>query len=284
MEPLDLHIRLHLNADLENIENHLDADLLTIISPILFGLDEKINLALKEKISKRDKVAIVLDTPGGVVEVVERMVNTVRHFYKDVIFIIPDKAMSAGTIFALSGDRIMMNYYSCLGPIDPQIEKNGKLVPALAYLDQLEKMRDLASDGKLTTIDVAMVEKLDLAELEQFEQAKKLSRDLLIEWLSKYKFKNWLIHQTTNSGTDVTEDDRKERAAFIADTLSNNQKWHSHGRGINMNTLQDELKLQIEDMSQQKELEESVLKYFGLLKDYMNRHDKGFFIHTKEMF
>ena len=38
--------------------------------------------------------------------------------------IVPDGAMSAGTIFALSADRIMMDYFSCLGPIDPQIEKD----------------------------------------------------------------------------------------------------------------------------------------------------------------
>ena len=50
------------------------------------------------------------------------MVATLRSNYGDVTVIVPDRAMSAGTIFALSADRIMMDYFSCLGPIDPQIE------------------------------------------------------------------------------------------------------------------------------------------------------------------
>ena len=47
-------------------------------------------------------------------EVTERMVNIIRHFYEEVVFIVPDVALSAGTIFVMSGDEIMMDYYSCL--------------------------------------------------------------------------------------------------------------------------------------------------------------------------
>ena len=67
---------------------------------------------------------MILDTPGGVVEVVERMVTALRHVYRDLAVIVPDRAMSAGTIFALSADRIMMDHLSSLGPIDPQIERD----------------------------------------------------------------------------------------------------------------------------------------------------------------
>ena len=41
-------------------------------------------------------------TQGGTIEVVERMVNTIRHHYEDVSFIVLDKAMSAGTVFVMS--------------------------------------------------------------------------------------------------------------------------------------------------------------------------------------
>ena len=93
----------------------------------------------------------MLDTAGGIIEVVERMVNTIRHHYGDVTMIIPNLAMSAGTVFARSGDRIMMDYFSCLGPIDPQIERNGKLVPALSYLVQFERLKERARTGEITT-------------------------------------------------------------------------------------------------------------------------------------
>jgi len=93
-------------------------------------------MALSKFKEKRMAITIILDTSGGIVEVVERMVNTIRDRYKEVIFIIPDKAMSAGTVFAMSGDRILMSQFSCLGPIDPQIVRDGRLIPALSYLIQ----------------------------------------------------------------------------------------------------------------------------------------------------
>ena len=71
---------------------------------------------------------------------VERMVNTIRHHYAEVYFVVPDRAMSAGTIFAMSGDKIFMSYFSVLGPIDPQIEKDGRLVPALSYLSRFQRL------------------------------------------------------------------------------------------------------------------------------------------------
>lgn len=44
----------------------------------------------------------------------------------------PNFAYSAGTIFCMSGDNIYMNYYSALGPVDPQVQnRDGKLVAAL---------------------------------------------------------------------------------------------------------------------------------------------------------
>ena len=92
--------------------------------------------------------------------------------------------MSAGTVFALSADRIMMDYFSRLGPIDPQIVKDDKLVPAHAYLNQYTKLNEKVEKGQLTTAEYAMLGKLDLGELYQFEQASELSIELLVEWLS----------------------------------------------------------------------------------------------------
>lgn len=60
----------------------------------------------------------------------------------------PDYAYSAGTIFCMSGDSIHMDYYSVLGPIDPQVQnKEGKLVTALGYLD---KVKELVEKAKIT--------------------------------------------------------------------------------------------------------------------------------------
>ena len=73
----------------------------------------------------------MLTTGGGSTTVVERLVNILRQHYKEVNFIVPDYAYSAGTIFCMSGDNILMDYFSVLGPIDPQVQnKEGRLVAA----------------------------------------------------------------------------------------------------------------------------------------------------------
>ncbi len=97
--------------------------------------------SLADREDKSDNLVFILYTPGGVAEIVEKMVDIIRHHYKEVWFVVPDIAMSAGTILCMSGDKIFMDYSSSLGPIDPQIpNSDGQLVPALGYLDQVERM------------------------------------------------------------------------------------------------------------------------------------------------
>lgn len=283
MRPLDVNIREQLNKKLEEIEKILSADGISIISPIVYGLDLSVRDAVESTKVKKNVLVVIHDTPGGVVEVAERIVNCIRHFYEEVIFIIPDRAMSAGTIFVLSGDRIFMDYFSCLGPIDPQIEKDGKLAPALSYLNQFNRLNKKAEDGKLTSAEYALLSKLDLGELYQFEQARDLSRDLLIKWLTKYKFKNWT--KTKTRQTIVTEQMKKERAEAIANLLNDPERWRSHGRGIDKETLTgEEIKLEIEDYTSIEGLGIIVREYFELLKDYMARGNLISFVHSKGYF
>jgi hypothetical protein len=282
MLPLDEYIRNQLNTHATRLEAELGADVMTIISPILPGIEIRVREALDRFSPKRGKLAIILDTEGGIVEVVERMVDTTRHHYAEVIFIVPNRAMSAGTVFVMSGDRIMMDYFSCLGPIDPQIEKDDKLVPALSYLNQFRALNRKAEEGKLTSAEYALLTKMDLGELYQFEQADALSKELLIKWLSTYKFKDW--KKTETRGIVVTEEMRRERAARVAEVLGDNVRWHSHGRGINMKVLVDTVGLKIEDYSSMGELGRIVREYYELLRDYMQRQQFMSFVHTKEYF
>lgn len=283
MRPLDDYIKTKLDKYITDIGVQLDnADTISIVSPIVPGIDVTIRDAIEMNKTPKDKVAIILQTPGGVVEVVERIVGVIRNFYKEVIVVVPDQAMSAGTVLALSADKIMMDYFSRLGPVDPQIFKDNNLVPALSYLKQYEKLNKKAEAGNLTTAEYAMLNKLDLGELYQFEQARELSVELLIKWLSQYKFKNWKTTEDRN--VKVTEKMNKIRAKEIANLLNDPERWHSHGRGIDISTLSKELKLEIEDYSKNVKLSDSIKVYFNLLIDYMTRGQLNSFVHTKEYF
>jgi hypothetical protein len=212
---------------------------------------------------------MVLTTEGGYIETVQRIVETIRHHYGHVGFIIPNYAFSAGTVLAMSGDEIWMDYYSRLGPIDPQVQTaKGRQVPALGYLKQWERLLDKANNGTLTLAEAQlMIDGFDQAELYQYEQARQLSITLLKQWLVQYKFKNW--DRTETGGLTVTPDMRQQRAESIAVELNNTDKWHVHGYGISMKALHDDLNLKIDDLDCEADRCDRVKEYHGLFVDYM---------------
>ncbi len=283
MGPLDDYIKEQLDNHIVEIGSQLgNTDTISIISPIVSGVDTRVRHGIEMIQTKKSKIAIILHTPGGIVEIVERIVEVIRNFYAEVIVIVPDQAMSAGTVLALSADKIMMDYFSRLGPIDPQIPKDDRLVPALSYLNQYERLNEKAREGHLTTAEYAMLQQLDVGELYQFEQARELSVELLRKWLSQYKFKDWIT--TESRKVPVTEEMKQERAKEIADLLNNPERWHSHGRGIGIDTLRNELNLKIEDYSEKSQLSDSIKNYFNLLVDYLTREKVNSFVHAGRYF
>lgn len=172
-----------------------------------------------------------------------------------------------------------------LGPIDPQIQnKEGKLVPALGYLDKINELIAKAQKNELTQAEFLILKDFDLAELRAYEQAKELTIELLKKWLVKYKFKNWTMHQTTPNliGQPVTDQEKIARAEDIADKLSNNNHWKSHGRPINIEILTTELRLKIEDYSDKDTLRGLIRSYYELLSDYVRRNGYPIFVQTRK--
>ncbi len=284
LRPVHRHTRTHLNQYIEKIEQTLNADVLTIFSPMLYGLENIMKNAIGLFQDRNTKIVIILNTIGGYVEVVERMVHIIRKRYTEVYFLIPDRAMSAGTVFVMAGDQIYMSDSSCLGPIDPQVEKDGKLVPALSYLNQYQRLYEKAENGQLNTVELMLLNNLDPGELYQFEQARKLSHELLTNWLSEYKFKDW---KDKTTGKPVTKRKKRERAEEIAEILSDNEKWRSHGRMITRDILtskSEKLRLRIEKIEDTPDLLSVLDEYVELLKDHMQREDLSLFVHTREYF
>ena len=67
----------------------------------------------------------------------------------------------------------------------------------------------------------------------------------------------------------------------IADILSNNNEWKSHGRPINIETLENKLRLRIEDYSNNDDLRNLLRQYYDLLSDYVKSHKMPIFVQTK---
>jgi hypothetical protein len=184
----------------------------------------------------------------------------------------------------MSGDNIFMDYSSVLGPIDPQIQnKDGRWVAALGYLDKVNEAIEKSRNGTITQAELLMIKDLDLGELRSYEQAKELTIDLLKDWLVKYKFKNWNVHETTPGliGQPVTPEQKVNRAEEIANKLSNNIIWKNHGRAINIQRLRD-LGLKIEDYSADVPFRTIIRDYYDLLTDHIATNSLPLFVHTRK--
>lgn len=276
-----------LSKFLLKLEDHFKSDVFSYFGPIADGNENTI-LKLIEEIAdenKSDRLTVLLTTYGGSALAVERFVNIIRSRYKEIYFVVPDYAYSAGTIFCMSGDKIFMDHFSVLGPIDPQVQnKDGKWVPALGYLDKINELIEKAKNNELTNAEFLILKDFDLAELRGYEQARELTITLLKKWLVKYKFKNWKKHRTNKEklGNRVTIHEKRERAEEIAGKLSDNNLWKSHSRPINIETLKNELRLEIEDYSEKKELRRDIRSYYDLLSDYVKMSQNHIFIHTRK--
>lgn len=280
--PLELMNTTTMKTLLSDLEKKLNADVFVYYGEILGGIEGQVKSIIEELSKdpqKHNTLYVLLTTPGGSLTPVQRMVDIFRHFYVEVNFIVPDYAFSAGTIMCMSGDNIFMNYYSALGPIDPQVQnKDGKLVAALGYLDKINELLQKAKDNTLTQAEFLILKDFDLAELRSYEQAKELAVDMLKNWLAKYKFKDWIEH---SDGQPVSAEEKSARAVEIATILSDNNRWKSHGRPINIDILRTELHLKINDFEDDEELNALINSYYTHQIEYVRNHNYKVFFQTR---
>lgn len=281
ISPIDNYNKDLIKQAHDNLEKILDADVFVYYGGLIDGGERTVRKIIEDLAkdpNKKDKLYVVLTTGGGSINPVKRIVNIFRNYYSEIHYIIPDYAYSAGTIMCCSGDSILMSYYSVLGPIDPQVKNSdGKFVAALGYLDKINDLIAKAQNNTLTQAEFLILKDFDLAELRAYEQARDLAIDLLVDWLSIYKFKDWTVHA---DGTTVTLDQKKDRAKAIATDLSDNKKWKSHGRPINRDELQS-IGLKIDQIESIPNLYDGVMVYHDIMLDYINKYNIQHFIQTR---
>ena len=223
-------------------------------------------LLFKDQLSyiESNEVDIILETPGGIAETVEDMVELIRLTHDRREIIIPGMAKSAGTIFSMAGDEILMGIASSLGPIDAQVVSNGKRFSADAFLDGLEKIKkEVIDTGKLNPAYIPILQSISPGEIQHFENAQNFSKTLVKNWLSNYKFKYWEKHSST--GKTVTHEEKEYRADQIAIKLCKHSDWLTHGRSIRIKDLK-KMRLEITDYSKEVDLNDAIDRYYTLLR------------------
>lgn len=225
-------------------------------------------LPFSDQLSNLDgpSLDVIIETPGGIGEVAEDMVRMIRNKFTDVAFIIPGSAKSAGTIMVMSGDDIMMEPDSSLGPIDAQMSWQGRSFSAEAFIEGLRAIKAEVDDkGTLNKAYIPILQNISPGEIQHATNAMEFAKNLATQWLQNYKFRTWERHKST--GDPVTEETKRRRANEIATELSNHSRWKTHGKSIKMPDLR-EMGLRITDYSENVALYEAIRRYYVLLNRF----------------
>ena len=185
---------------------------------------------------------LFLHTPGGSIASTESIVNYLHlMFNKDMRVIVPQVAMSAGTMMACSSREIILGKQSSLGPIDPQIRD----LAAQGVLNEFKKaLEEIKNDAEAIQVWRWIIQQYHPTFLGQCQQA--------IDWTKK--FVGDKLQEVMFEG-DV---DAAQKAKKIVDGLSDADIHKSHERHIPFAQCKD-LGLKVIALEDDQELQDLVL-------------------------
>lgn len=108
-QKLDTKIITYVTSDRGNLETQISPDCFDVFVDVL------------DEIGPTEKISLILHTNGGSTSAAWRLVNLIKTFCETFEVIIPNKAMSAGTLISLGAHSIIMTKQAALGPIDPSL-------------------------------------------------------------------------------------------------------------------------------------------------------------------
>lgn len=128
---------------------------------------------------RRRGLDLILHTPGGSIAATESLVDYLHKIFgNDIRAIVPQIAMSAGTMIACSCKEIMMARHSNLGPIDPQF---GNL-PAYGVKQEFDRAcKEVRLDQSKIPIWQSIIGRYGPTFLSQCENAIDWSKEF-VEW------------------------------------------------------------------------------------------------------
>ncbi len=200
-------------------------------------------MASIHRMDKKKGLDLVLHTPGGDLAATESLVDYLRSWFgNDIRALIPQMAMSAGTMMALASREIVMGKHSSLGPIDPQIGS----ISAHGVIEEFNRAaKEIKNDPSRIPLWQPIIAKYHPTLIGECQKA--------IDW-SKGIVKQWLM-----SGMFVYDDDKAAKAERIVDELADHEITKSHSRHISLRKAKDELGLNVRPLEDDDNLQEALL-------------------------
>jgi enoyl-CoA hydratase/carnithine racemase len=133
------------------------------------------------ELDRKKGLDLVLHTPGGETAATESLVDYLHSMFgTDIRAIVPQLAMSAGTMIACACREILMGKHSSLGPIDPQLGG----IPAHGVIEEFRRAhKEVKADPSLIPIWQPIIAKYPPTLIGECEKAIKWSTDMTREWL-----------------------------------------------------------------------------------------------------
>ena len=194
---------------------------------------------------------VIIHSGGGDPDAAEAIVDYLRSKFDHIRVFVPVSAMSAATMIALSADEIVLGRHSHLGPIDLQVPvstPNGFVyVPAQAIINEFEEADAEFRVRGHNTAWHPIIAQLRPGLINSCRVSQARAKELVARWLESYMFKG--------------RDDANERAALVADTVADFNKFGSHGRPIDL-TQAGNMGLNVQRLEDDDELQDLVLSVF----------------------
>ena len=174
------------------------------------------------KLDRHRGLDLILHTPGGSIAATESIVDYLhKMFGGNIRAIVPQIAMSAGTMMACSCEVIILSRHSNLGPIDPHLGG----MPAYGVIEEFKRAcREVKSDSSRIPIWQSIISQYSPTFLSQCENAIKWSNAFVERQLETVMF----------SG----QSSAKQKAKRIVKTLTDYKGNKTHERHIHFDECQ----------------------------------------------
>jgi ATP-dependent protease ClpP protease subunit len=133
------------------------------------------------KLDRSKGLDLILHTPGGESAATESLVDYLHEMFgTDIRAIIPQLALSAGTMIACACKEILMGKHSSLGPIDPQFRG----IPAHGVVEEFKRAHsEIKVDPSKAVVWQPIIAKYNPTLIGECEKAIEWSNEMVKEWL-----------------------------------------------------------------------------------------------------
>ena len=218
-------------------------------------------MTVVNKLDRTKGLDLILHTPGGLTAATESVVDYLHSMFgNDIRAIVPQLAMSAGTMIACSCKSILMGKQSNLGPIDPQLGST----PAHGIVEEFKRAYTEIKTAQINALthpnDPNAVAEANTKVALWQPIVAKYSPALIgeceknIEW-SESMVKDWLAG---NMLSDMAPAEMQQVRSTIMTELADHTVSKSHGRHIPMQKCID-IGLKIEKLEDDQTLQDLVL-------------------------